>query len=172
MPSHPPCKGAGRGSRLPRQRPKSAPLKLCPVAHQVCRREAARAEFQRSRADRSKNGRAEEGPVIATETICYAPAMHPREGGTVGRTQDLPRRVRQSWDSQRIWLQQYTIQYLTPDCLIVPLYRWAQFSSTIKNECPHEFLNTPRQSLGPQWPCASAPRNREKTQSTPLHLIH
>ena len=46
-------------------------------------------------------------------------------------------------------LQQYNIQYLMPNWLIVSIFWWAHFNSTIKNECPHEFLTTPGQSLRP-----------------------
>ena len=40
--------------------------------------------------------------ALGSETICYAPAAHPREGGAAGRAQDLPRWVRQAKDPKRI----------------------------------------------------------------------
>ena len=70
-------------------------------------------------------------------------------------------------------LQQYSIQYITPDCLIVSTVRWAHF------QLHNKAMNVPRipqyTKTIPQAPNGhvQVPQGTErKHKSYPLHLIH
>ena len=96
-----------------------------------------------------------------------------RGGGTAGRRAQALRPGRERRFGQRIITNRQYNVISRPDCLIVLHFVVGPFNSqkyiNINPKSPSAHQDNPS---GPPWPCPNAPRNREKTPTTPLHPMY